>query len=70
MRQDVLVRLTDFWNRMDDALGPGYARSWASDVRLAGLGSRTVDEALAAGEDTKAVWRVVHQALGLPAADR
>ena len=64
------MRQTDFWNRMEAALGVGYARSWAADVRLAGLGSRTVDEALAAGEDTKAVWRVVHQALGLPPSER
>lgn len=55
---------------MDEALGQGYAKSWAADVRLAGLGSRTVEEALAAGEDTKTVWRAVHQALGLPASER
>jgi Protein of unknown function (DUF3046) len=64
------VRLTDFWERMDAALGSAYSRSWAADVRLAGLKNRTVMEAFAAGEDTKSVWRVVHAALNLPAADR
>lgn len=64
------MRLTDFWERMEAALSPGYARSWAADVRLAGLGNRTVDEALAQGEDTKTVWRAVHAALNLPLADR
>ena len=55
---------------MEQALGTGYARSWAADVRLAELGGRTVTEALAAGEDTKAVWRAVWRELGLPAAER
>ena len=55
---------------MDAALGSAYSRSWAADVRLAGLKNRTVMEAFAAGEDTKSVWRVVHAALNLPAADR
>ncbi len=64
------MRLTDFWERMETALGVGYARSWAADVRLASLGDRTVDQALAQGEDTKTVWRAVHAALNLPAADR
>ena len=64
------MRLTDFWARMEDALGQGYARSWAADVRLAALGGRTVEQALAAGEDTKAVWRAVHEVLGLPASHR
>ena len=43
------MRLTEFWARMDDALGPAYARSWASMYVISELGGRTVDEALAAG---------------------
>ena len=64
------VRLTDFWDRMETHLGPAYARSWAHDVVLAELGGRTVDEALAAGVDTKDVWRAVVASLELPARER
>ena len=64
------MRLTDFWQRMEEALGPGYARSWARDVHLAELSGLTAQEALDAGWDTKQVWRAVHAALKLPAADR
>lgn len=64
------MRLTDFWSRMETALGAGYARSWAHDHVLAALGGRTVDEALAAGEDTLAVWRAVHAELQLHPSDR
>jgi hypothetical protein len=55
---------------MDDALGPAYARSWASMYVLADLGGRTVDEALAAGVAPKEVWRAVWAALGLPPRER
>jgi hypothetical protein len=55
---------------MEDVLGPAYARSWASMYVLADLGSRTVDEALAAGAAPKDVWRAVWAVLGLPARER
>jgi hypothetical protein len=64
------MRLTEFWNRMDQALGAAYARSWASDFRVASLGYRTVDQALAQGEDAQVVWRAVHQVLELDAKYR
>lgn len=64
------MRLTDFWERMDVALGPGYATSWANDYVIESLGGRTVMAALAAGIDTKVVWRAVHHELGLPASTR
>jgi hypothetical protein len=50
---------------MEQALGVGYARSWATDVHLANLAGRTVDQALQDGEDTLVVWRAVHEALEL-----
>ena len=37
---------------------------------LAELGSRTVDQALAQGEDAKTVWRAVWEATKAPASDR
>lgn len=64
------MRLTDFWDRMERALPPGYARSWAHDQVLPELGGRTVEQALAQGEDALVVWRAVHANLELPARDR
>jgi Protein of unknown function (DUF3046) len=53
------VRLTDFWSRLEEAFGPGYARSFAADHAFADLGGRTIDEAIAQGMETATVWRVV-----------
>jgi len=53
------VRLTDFWERLDEAFGPGYATSVATDQVLPQLGGRTIRQALAAGEETTVVWRAV-----------
>ena len=53
------VRLTDFWTRLEQAFGSTYARSLAADHAFADLGGRTIDEAIAAGEETAAVWRAV-----------
>jgi hypothetical protein len=64
------VRHTEFWSRMERALGPAYARSWAEQQVLGALGGRTVVEALAAGEPPKVVWRAVWSALELPVRER
>ena len=64
------MRLTEFWRRMDEALGPAYARSWAHDHVLGALEGRTVDEAIAGGVDTVTVWRAVHAELKLHPSDR
>ncbi|MCL7457258.1 DUF3046 domain-containing protein [Micromonospora echinofusca] len=53
------MRLTDFWSRLEEAFGPGYAASIARDQVLAQLGGRTVEQALASGEQTHVVWRAV-----------
>lgn len=63
------MRLTDFWERMDQVLGPAYARSWAHDVVLSDLGY-TVEEAIVAGVDTKDVWRAVCAQVDVPATLR
>jgi hypothetical protein len=53
------VRLTDFWARLEQVFGPGYAMSVAHDQVIAQLGGRTIKQALAAGEETIVVWRAV-----------
>lgn len=64
------MRLTEFWARMEGALGDGYARYWASSQVIGGLGDRTVADALAAGVPAKEVWSAVWKDLELPARDR
>jgi hypothetical protein len=63
------VRLTEFWQRMEEAFGAAYARSLAADYRLPTLAA-TVDEALRQGVDTKDVWRAVVAEFDVPKALR
>lgn len=60
------VRLTEFWRRMDERFGSGYARSVAADYRLPQLGS-TIDEALRNGVEAKEIWRAVCAEFPMPA---
>lgn len=60
------VRLTEFWQRMDEQFGSVYAQSVAKDYVLDGLGGRTVMQALADGEDAKTIWRAVCSAFNVP----
>jgi hypothetical protein len=64
------MRHTEFWARMDDALGPAYARSWASMFVIGELGGRTAGDALAAGVPPKEVWAAVWRVLELPATKK
>jgi hypothetical protein len=64
------MRHTEFWARMEHALGPAYARSWAEQQVIASLGGRTVVEALDDGEPPRQVWRAVWERLELPASER
>ena len=64
------MRHTEFWARMEQALGPAYARTWADQQVMASLGGRTVAEALAAGEAPKQVWAAVWERLELPQSER
>lgn len=64
------MRHTEFWARMEEALGSSYARTWSREHVIGALGGRTVQQALDAGESPKAVWRAVWQTLDLPASGR
>ncbi len=64
------MRHTEFWSRMEQALGPAYARAWSEQFVIADLEGRTAAEALRDGEPPKRVWRAVWQVLGLPASER
>ena len=60
------MRLTEFWGRMREQFGDDYAESVAKDFVLSGLGDRTVNKALADGEDAKVVWRGVSETFNVP----
>jgi len=53
------MRQTDFWERMGEVFGAGYARSVAKDQVLTQLGGRTILAALSEGVDAQTVWRAV-----------
>ncbi|GHG32844.1 DUF3046 domain-containing protein [Streptomyces zaomyceticus] len=64
------MRLTIFWERMEDHFGVSYAESFARDHVMTELGGRTVREALDAGWEAKDVWRAVCAAVDVPADKR
>lgn len=59
------MRHTEFWARLEEALGTGYYRSWANQHVIGDLG-RTATEALDAGIAPQQVWASVWRALELP----
>lgn len=62
------MRLSHFWQRMEEQFGETYAESLARDHVIEELGSRTVRQALDDGFDTKEVWRAVCRTFDLPAS--
>ena len=64
------MRHSELRERMEQHLGGPYSRVWAQQHVLAELDGRTVEEALAAGEQPRRVWRAVWAALELPASER
>jgi hypothetical protein len=64
------VRLTVFWQKMQAQFGEVYAQSVAQDFVLASLGGRTVNRAIADGEEPKVIWRAVCDAFQVPERQR
>ncbi|GAA4714634.1 DUF3046 domain-containing protein [Nocardioides conyzicola] len=64
------MRHTEFWARMEQALGSSYARSWAMSFVMRELDGRTAIEALDAGVPPKEVWLAVWRTLELPATQK
>ncbi len=64
------MRHTELWGRLETALGPDAAKTWAEYQAITALGSRTVNEALADGVPPKQVWLEVWTVLELPARDK
>lgn len=64
------MRLSEFQRAMRDEFGEQYGATILRDVVLAPLGDRTAREALAAGEDAKAVWFAVCEVMDVPVERR
>ena len=58
--------MTEFWALMRAQFGDVYAQSVAKDYVFAKLGDRTIERALADGEDVKVVWRAVVDTFDVP----
>jgi hypothetical protein len=59
------VRLTDFWQRMDERFGAAYSRSVAADYQLPLLRS-TINDAIRDGVETKDIWNAVVDEFEVP----
>ncbi|KRC64115.1 hypothetical protein ASE12_04650 [Aeromicrobium sp. Root236] len=64
------MKHSEFWLRMEQQFGHGYARVWADNHVMRELDGRTAMQALDEGESPKTVWRAVHANLQLPASER
>jgi hypothetical protein len=64
------VRLSLFWNLMNDEFGETYATSLARHHVLGVLGDRTVVQALEAGESPRRVWLALCDAMDVPESRR
>jgi len=64
------MRETELWARLTAAVGPAYVATWAEQVALPAIGSRTVAEALKAGLPCKTIWRAAWEWLELAQRDR
>ncbi|MBG0559937.1 DUF3046 domain-containing protein [Actinoplanes aureus] len=53
------MRLTDFWDRLEQTFGSAYARSIAADYTFTDLSGRTINQSIAQGVDTATIWRAV-----------
>ena len=60
------VRLSHFWQLMDDEFGPAYARSLARDHVVGALGNRSPQAALDAGAAPREVWLALCRDMDVP----
>ncbi|HWS57944.1 MAG TPA: DUF3046 domain-containing protein [Actinotalea sp.] len=64
------MRYSEFWELVTEVFGAPVGRALVADQVLGALGDRTAAQALAAGEDPRAVWRALCDAMQVPAGDR
>ncbi len=64
------MRYTQFRELMETEFGAARASAIARDHVLGALGGRTVEQAIAAGIDTREIWLAVCAAYDVPPARR
>lgn len=56
------LRISDLRERITLSFGDAWAPSFSADIALSELGSKSVNEALAAGFEPDVIWKVVCKA--------
>ena len=56
------LRISDLRERITLSFGDAWAPSFSSDIALSELGSKSVNEALAAGFEPDVIWKAVCRA--------
>lgn len=64
------MRYSEFWELVTDVFGEALGRTLVADQVLGAVGDRTAAQALAAGEEPRAVWQALCEAMAVPTADR
>lgn len=64
------MRHSEFWTLVEDEFGPAYGRTLVRDHVVGGLGHRTAQRALDAGEHPRAVWFALCDEMEVPAERR
>lgn len=60
------MRLSEFWDLMEQEFGAGYAGVVARTQSLGSLQGRTVDEAMADGLPVRRIWEAVARDMDVP----
>jgi Protein of unknown function (DUF3046) len=64
------VRVSKFWELMNDEFGEAYASTLARQHHVRALGDRTVLEAIDAGEPPRRVWLALCDDMDVPESRR
>ena len=65
-----VVRLQEFWTRLDRQFGPMRAQSVARDHVFSVLGGRSAVDAIDAGLSVRKVWLAICEEYEVPAKER
>ena len=61
-KQSLQLRISDLRERITLSFGEAWAPSFSADIALSDLGSKSVNEALAAGFEPDIIWKAVCKA--------
>jgi hypothetical protein len=61
-KQLLALRISDLRERITLSFGDAWAPSFSADIALSELGSKSVNEALAAGYEPDVIWKAVCKA--------